>query len=160
MIADMDKFFQDFPNGHVVHAIRNPWSCFADYLKRPYPGSLTQYCQTWNSIQHFAYIYALKYPHNFHIVRVEDAMASKAETMSWLLERLNLPWDDAVLYPSFNGRKLESVYPWGTIVTPTTEVNRQTALELSQEQLKAVKTECTLMVKTFGYDSFYANLFQ
>lgn len=151
MIADTDKLFEDFPDAHIIHVIRNPLSCYADYLKRPYPGSLTQYCSTWNIIQHLSHVYRKKYKGQFHIVRVEDYMFNKAIVFGEILNNLSLPWSDTMLYPSFNGKKLDSVYPWGTIVTPTTEVNVQTALQLTKDQRKAVETETSLMIDVFGY---------
>jgi hypothetical protein len=39
---DGEQILSDFPNGHVLHVVRNPWSGYADTIKRPYPLSLAR----------------------------------------------------------------------------------------------------------------------
>lgn len=151
ILMDTDKIVADFPSAHVVHIVRNPFSGYADTVKRPFPFSLTRYCQIWNVVQLHAVTYASKYPANFHVVCYEDLVANPRQEMGQLLERLGLPWSDNVLYPSFNGKKLEQVYPWGTIKSATTEANHATAQELTSAQTAAIATECGLMLREWGY---------
>src|SRR5262249_55096518 len=42
-VVDADKILADFPHGHVLHIVRNPWSGYADTRKRPVPMSLQDY---------------------------------------------------------------------------------------------------------------------
>jgi hypothetical protein len=152
MIADFDKVIADFPEIKIIHIIRNPYSSYADYLKRPYPEyPQTKYAWTWNIIQHLAYTYERKYPNNFKTLRIEDFLADKKGTLSPILSWAAIEWSDNLTFPSFNGKKLDSVYPWGTIVTPTVEENLNTAKRLSPEQKKIISTECRLMIDAFGY---------
>jgi hypothetical protein len=58
-------------------------------------------------------------------------------------------------YPSFNGVKLEQVYPWGTIRIPTPEANMATANELAAEQKRDMKTETIVMQRLLGYENFF-----
>lgn len=151
-VFDTDKILSDFPDGHVVHIVRNPYSGYADTCKRPFPLSLKRYAWTWNLCQHFALTYREKYPARFHLVRFEDLVADPRTTLSTLLTRLGLAMSDRCLFPSFNGAKLEQVYPWGTIRIPTPEANLATANELSREVQNQIKTESGLMMKQLGYD--------
>ena len=151
---DAEKIFADFPIGHVVHVVRNPYSGFADTSKRPFPLSLERYTWTWSYCQLLALTYAGRYPRNFHILRFEDLVANPAAAMTNLCDRLGLSASDKCLYPSFNGTKLEEVYPWGTIRLPTTTANLATADELTSAQKQEIKSLAGVMMKLLGYDDF------
>jgi hypothetical protein len=153
-IFDTDKILADFPDGHVIHVVRNPWAGFSDTSKRPFPLGIKRYAWTWNLCQHMALTYQEKYPDRFHLVRFEDLVANPRATMEGLLGRLGLPMADACLHPSFNGVKLEQVYPWGTIRIPTPEANLATANELSAAQKAAIRTETRVMLGLLGYERF------
>src|SRR5262249_21273339 len=134
MVLDTEKIFGDFPESHIVHVVRNPYSGYADTKKRPFPLSLDRYTWTWNLCQHMALTYAEIYPNNFHIVRFEDLVASPKETTTKLCKQLGISWSETCLYPSWNGAKLEEVYPWGTIRIPTPEANVATMNLLSGDE--------------------------
>lgn len=152
MVLDTEKIFQDFPEGHVVHVVRNPWSGYADTKKRPFPLSLQRYAWTWNVSQHMALTYAERFPANFHVLRFEDMIADPKAQLSALCQRLGLSYSETLLYPSWNGRRLESVYPWGTIVTPTPEANLATKNELSEAEADQMRSLTSVMLKLLGYD--------
>jgi len=149
---DADRILGDFPKGHVIHVVRNPWSGYADTIKRPFPLSIERYAWTWAMMQHHALVYAGKFPDRFHILRFEDLVAVRRATMGKLAEQLKIGWDDSLLEPSWNGRKMDQVYPWGTIRTPTTEANIATMNELDAGQKAAIKAITALMLPHFGYD--------
>lgn len=153
-VFDTDKILADFPDGHVIHVVRNPYSGYADTSKRPFPLGIRRYAWTWNLCQHMALTYREKYPERFHLVRFEDLVADPRKTMQGLLARLGLPMADECLHPSFNGVKLEQVYPWGTIRIPTPEANLATANELSDAQKREIRTECQVMQRLLGYENF------
>jgi hypothetical protein len=149
---DGDKILADFPQGHVIHVVRNPWSGFADTIKRPFPLSAERYAWTWAMMQHHALVYANKAPDRFHILRFEDLVADRKSTMEKLANKLGIGWDDALLEPSWNGQKMQSVYPWGTIRTPTTEANIATMNELNSEQKAVIKSIARIMLKELDYE--------
>lgn len=153
-VFDTDKILADFPDGHVIHVVRNPYSGYADTSKRPFPLGIKRYGWTWNLCQHMALTYAEKYPTRFHLVRFEDLVADPKATMSTLLGRLGLPMSEECLHPSFNRVKLEQVYPWGTIRVPTPDANLATANELTETQKRDLKTETVVMQRLLGYDAF------
>lgn len=150
-VLDTDKILADFPDGHVVHVVRNPYSGYADTKKRPFPLSLARYTWTWNYCQMLAATYAARYPERFHVVRFEDLVADRRKTGEALCRRLGLGWSDALLYPSWNGRELKSVYPWGTIVTPTPEVNIATMNELSDHEKSEIRSLTVATRPLMGY---------
>lgn len=154
-VFDTDKILADFPDGHVIHVARNPYSGFADTSKRPFPLGLKRYAWTWNLCQHMALTYRDKYPGHFHLVRFEDIVADTPRTMGKLLKDMGLPESERCTYPSFNGVRLEEVFPWGTIRVPTTEANMATANELTAEQKRDMKTETLQMQRLLGYDQLF-----
>jgi hypothetical protein len=154
-VFDTDKIMRDWPDSQVVHVIRNPFSGFADTSKRPFPLPLLKYAWIWNICQHSALTYREKYAGRFHILRFEDLAASPRKAMGRLLQNLGLPASDQCSFASFNRHKLEQVYPWGTIKTPTPEANIATANELNGQQKRQIQTECHVMLDLCGYSTFY-----
>jgi len=153
-VFDTEKILADFPDGHVIHVIRNPYSGYADTKKRPYPLSLARYVWTWNLNQHMALTYAEKYPHNVHLVRFEDIVADTKGTMGRLCAKLGLAASPTCLRPSWNGQELKEVYPWGTIRIPTPEANVATMNELSEGEKAEVTRLSIVMQRILGYDRF------
>ncbi len=155
MVADTDKLFADFPSAHVIHVVRNPFSAYADYLKRPYgQQTLEEYLLAYNVAHHMAVNYSVKYPGRFHVVRLEDFLLDKRATLSPILERIGIPWDDSLLYPSFNGKVLETLPPWGTVEKPTAEYNESQAASLAPDVRARIRAECALLVDVFQYTRF------
>jgi hypothetical protein len=149
---DGDKILADFPQGHVIHVVRNPWSGFGDTIKRPFPLSAERYAWTWAMMQHHALVLARRHPDRFHIVRFEDLVADRRGTMGKLADQLGIAWDDALLEPSWNSKKLEQVYPWGTIRAPTTEANLATMNEVNADQKKVIREITAVMLPLLGYE--------
>jgi hypothetical protein len=153
-VLDAEKILTDFPDGHVLHVVRNPYSGYADTKKRPFPLSLDRYAWTWNLCQHIALTMAERFPHNFHILRFEDLVADTKAATTSVCKRLGLTPSDTCLYPSWNGKKLEEVYPWGTIRTPTPEANIATMNLLSHEEKARMKAQTAVMHRLLGYENF------
>ena len=151
IIFDTDKFFADFPEGSMVHVIRNPFSGYADTIKRPFPFSLVKYCQIWNVTQIHALVYKKKYNGRFHIVFAEDLFSEPENTMRTLLTEIKLPWHESVLSPSFAGKKMQQVFPWGTVKYPTSQANINTAAELTKTQHHEILTECSPILELLDY---------
>jgi hypothetical protein len=140
-VLDVDKFFMDFPEGHMVHTVRHPFAGYADTKKRPFPLSLDRYGWTWNLCQHKALIAEQRYVGRFHILRFEDMVSDPQQALGSILDRMGFDWSEACAAPTFNGMPLADIQPWGTIRTPTIAANEATKAELSaneQEQLAAL----------------------
>jgi hypothetical protein len=155
LVLDTEKILADFPDGQIIHVVRNPYSGYADTKKRPFPISLERYTWTWNLCQHLALTYAERYPRNFHILRFEDLAASRETALTRLCGRLGIEYSDTCLHPSWNASQLEEVYPWGTIRVPTPEVNVATMNLLSEEEKVKVKSLSIVMQRLLGYENFW-----
>lgn len=154
-VLDAEKFLADFPDGHLIHVVRNPYSGYADTKKRPFPLSLERYAWTWSYCQMLALTYAERYPDNVTVVRFEDLIADPRATMTRLCARLGVEFSEACLFPSWNGWKIEQVYPWGTIRVPTPEVNLATMNQLSDAEKAQVRSLTILMQRPLGYVGFW-----
>jgi hypothetical protein len=151
---DGDKILADLPQAHVLHVVRNPWSAYADTKKRPVPLPLEGYMLGWTLNQHYALLFARKFPERFHIVRAEDVMTDSKATLGALCEKLGLEASDTLATPSWNGSPLDEVYPWGTIRTPTPEANRATANELSADEQAEIATRTWQYLDVLGYANY------
>jgi hypothetical protein len=156
LVLDAEKIFEDFPDAHVLHVVRNPYSGYSDTKKRPFPLSLARYTWTWNLCQHMALTYAERYPKNFHVLRFEDLIADPKAAMTGVCGRLGVSYSDTCLYPSWNGAELREVYPWGTIRVPTPEVNVATMNQLTDEEKAQIKSLSVVMQRALGYENFWA----
>ena len=152
--VDSDKILTDLPDSHVLHVVRNPWSAYADTKKRPVPLSLKNYMLGWTLNQYFALLFKEQFPDRMHIVRTEDVMADPYKTLGELCEKLGLEKADSLKTPSWNGKALEEVYPWGTIRQANPTANLATANELSQAEKDQIKQLTWQYLDCFDYKNF------
>lgn len=151
---DGDKILRDLPNSHVLHVVRNPWSAYADTKKRPVPLSLEHYLLGWTLNQQHALRFQKQFAGHYHIVRAEDVMSNPHDTLGSLLEQLGLERSESLRKPTWNGKELTEVYPWGTIRTPTPEANKMTAEELSKDEREFIRSYTEHYQEVFGYRNF------
>jgi len=149
--VDADKILNELPAAHVLHVVRNPWSAYADTKKRPVPLSLAGYLLGWTLNQYYALRFQQQFPGRLHIVRAEDVMADPVGTLGAICKKLGLESSPTLSKPTWNGRELQEVYPWGTIRQATPEANRATALELSVEEREEVRTWAGHFLDAFDY---------
>jgi sulfotransferase family protein len=154
IVVDADQIVADVPGAHVLHVVRNPWSAYADTKRRPVPLPLRSYLLGWTLNQYHALLSKAQHPDRVHIVRAEDVMSDSTAALAPVCEALGIEVADSLQYPSWNGKPLDQVYPWGTIRTPTPEANHATALELSGEEQEEVRRRAWQYLELFGYSDF------
>ena len=153
--VDTDRILRDMPNAHVLHVVRNPWSAFADTSKRPVPMALDSYMLAWTVCQYYALQCRARHPERVHIVRIEDVMRDSRGTLGPICEKLGIdPHSASLSQPSWNGKTLTEVKPWGTIRIPTPEVNLATARELSEQQMEEIRVRTLPHLEIFDYKNF------
>lgn len=150
--VDADKILADCEDAHVLNVVRNPWSAYADTRKRAVPLSLAHYMTGWSVHQQYALTFASRFPGRVHVLRYEDIVADPVRTLAAVLARVGAGTSPAIATPSWNGRALEQVHPWGTIRTPTVEANQAAAKELSAAETEEIRMRVAPFLETFGYD--------
>ena len=154
IVVDSEKILSDFPEAHVLHAVRNPWSAYADTKKRPLPLSLESYLLGWTLNQYHALLYRERHPDRVRVLRFEDIVGDKTASLGGLCSHLGLEAAESLATPSFNGAALEEVYPWGTIRKATPKANRETAEELSLAERDEIRARAKPYVETLDYTGF------
>jgi len=140
LIIDLEKIFATIKNAHFVHVVRNPFSAYAETKKRPVPLGLQQYITLWTINQHFAIIYKRKYPKKLHIVHYEDLVRDPVATLFPVCEGVGVVNNDRALsYPTWNGIRLDEVFPWGTIKEPSEKANFDIAYSLNKEEIAEIQ---------------------
>ena len=150
--VDAEKIIADFPNAHVLHIVRNPYSAYADTKKRPVPYSIPRYMQTWNLMQLMALNFAEIYPKNFHMVKFEDMVADPKKFFTSLMKKFGLQYSKTLEFRSWNGKSVDDLVPWGTIRFATPEANLATMKELSKKEIEEIKKQTGVINKILGYD--------
>lgn len=157
--VDGDKIVSDYDgDGFVLHVVRNPFSAYADTKKRAVPLSIPHYMYGWNTCQYFAKLHQEKYPNNFFIVRFEDIVKEPVRVLSEVLQKMGINSSETLAYPSWHGNKLQEVYPWGTVRTPTEDANLKTAQELSKKEIAEIFDRTATYVDMLGYSDFYKKI--
>jgi hypothetical protein len=158
IVVDADKILADLPGGHVLHVVRNPWSAYADTKKRAVPRSIEHYMLGWTTCQYFALLHRERAPDRVHVLRYEDIVLDPGETLGRFCRELSLRPSPTLSKPTWNGRPLETVHPWGTIRTPSPEANVATALELSDAERDEVARRARPYLDLLGYGDFFDRL--
>lgn len=156
--VDTAKILADLPHAHVLHVVRNPFSAYADTKKRPLPLSLTDYMLRWNLHQHFALTGRALYPERVHLLRIEDVMSDSRGVLGELLASLGLSDSETLARPSWNGRTLQEVYPWGTLRAVTPEANRATAAELTDTEVAQIAALAWQYLDRLSYAEFMTSV--
>ncbi|GIW41606.1 MAG: hypothetical protein KatS3mg076_2183 [Candidatus Binatia bacterium] len=154
VVVDTPAILADFPDAHVVHVVRNPWSAYADTKKRPVPLSLDRYMATWCLVQQHATAFERMYPGRVHLLRYEDVVREPEVVLGSLCRKMGLRPDESLRRPSWNGEPLEEVFPWGTIRKATPETNEATARELSLQERERITAWAAPWLGKFGYEDF------
>jgi len=152
--VDADKIVADLPGAHVLNVVRNPWSAYADTKKRAVPLPMAHYLTGWCLHQQAALTFSARHPDRVHVLRFEDIIVDPVRVLGGFLAKLGIGPDEALKWPSWNGKRLQEVYPWGTVRTPTPEANRATADELSDAEKEEIRQRTQPFLDLFGYASF------
>ncbi len=150
---DADRMVRDFPDIKIIHIIRNPLSAYRDTKRRPFPLPLNRYLITWNIYHSTVEMYKNMYPQNVKIFRYEDLVENKEEFMKSISCFINVSFNEAMLYPSWNGIEIKDlVAPWGTVLKSTKDYNRDIIDELSDDEKKQIIAGTSALSHHFKYD--------
>lgn len=152
IVVDADKILRDLPGAHVLHVVRNPWSAYADTKKRAVPLSMAHYLTGWTLCQHYALSFKEMFPDRIHILRYEDIIRNPQGVLGDLGRKIGFGPSTTMSAPSWNGKPLKEVYPWGTIRIPTPEANIATGRELSETESTEVVRRTKPLLREFGYE--------
>lgn len=156
---DAHKIIHDFPDGHIVHIVRNPFSAYSDTKLRPFPLPLRQYVISWNLYHHILMMQQRLYPDHITLVRYEDIVSDTERTMKFICSKIGIHFSETMLYPSFNGVNItDNIYPWGTINKATQAENEAAADRLSIDEISMIIKLSSLMVDQFQYRPFAQQL--
>lgn len=154
IVVDADKIVEDYENSYVLQVVRNPWSAYADTKKRAVPLSIAHYMTGWCFNQMSAMTFSQKYPDRVFMLRFEDIVADPVKTLSGVLRKMGIGTSETLSWPSWNGNRMEQVYPWGTVRTPTPEANFNTACELSDAEVAEIRQRTQTLLGPLGYENY------
>lgn len=149
---DAERMIKDFPNIKIIHIIRNPFSAYRDTKRRPFPQDITKYLITWNIYHSTVEMFAKMYPNNVKIFRYEDEVGNKEKFMRDVAKFIGIDFNESMLYPSWNGKRIDTdIAPWGTVLRSTEEYNAEIIDELSFEEKRQIIAGTTALARHFNY---------
>lgn len=149
---DAQRMIKDFPNIKIIHIVRNPFSAYRDTKRRPFPQDLSKYLITWNIYHSTVEMFAKMYPDNVKIFRYEDEVADKETFMKNVADFIGVEYSDTMLYPSWNGKRIDSdIAPWGTVLRSTEEYNASIIDELNDDEKAQIVAGTTALARHFEY---------
>ncbi len=154
IIIDADKILGDFPNAHILHIVRNPWSAYADTKKRPIPLSLRDYMLGWIVNQYYALLYQKKFSAQVHILRIEDIMENPSKILGDICQKIGLETSQSLAKPTWNGELLDTIYPWGTLKEATPEYNKLVTKNLTDQERLEIHYYAWQYLTVFDYKDF------
>lgn len=150
---DAERMVRDFPDVRIMHIVRNPFSAYRDTKRRPFPQPLSKYLITWNIYHSTVEMHANMYPENIRIFRYEDLVNDKVNFMKNVADFIGVQFEEAMLYPSWNGVEIkDNIAPWGTVLKSTSEYNEAIIDELSDAERKQIASGTAALARHFGYD--------
>lgn len=149
---DSGRMIKDFPEMKIMHIIRNPFSAYRDTKRRPFPQTLERYMITWNIYHSTVAMYEGMYPENVKIFRYEDLVHDKKKFMNEVAKFVGVPFEESMLYPSWNGKEITTdIAPWGTVLRSDENYNASIINELSAEERNQIKVASKALALHFGY---------
>lgn len=149
---DSDRLIHDFPEMKLIHIVRNPFSAYRDTKRRPFPQTLNRYIITWNIYHSTVEMFEKMYPKNVKIFRYEDLVFDKKRFMESMSAFIGIPFNDSMLYPSWNGKEIrDMIAPWGTVLKSTEAYNAEIIAELSEVDRLQIRDATLPLAKHFGY---------
>lgn len=149
---DAGRMIKDFPEMKIMHIIRNPFSAYRDTKRRPFPQTLERYMITWNIYHSTVAMYEGMYPENVKIFRYEDLVHDKKKFMNEVAKFVGVPFEESMLYPSWNGKEITTdIAPWGTVLRSDENYNASIIDELSDDERKQIKMASKALALHFGY---------
>jgi hypothetical protein len=71
-----------------------------------------------------------------------------------VMEKIGVAKSTTLAKPTWNGKLMNQVYPWGTVRTPTPEANRATAEELSPAEKEEIFIRAKPYLTAFDYEHY------
>ena len=115
----VDRFFRDYPDGHLVSIIRNPRNWLPSAVNKP--KSRSQFNGTekalgvWRRSAEGMRRNAERYPGKVTLLEFERLISDTETVMRRFARRLGLDYDPTLAIPTFNGEPLESNSTFTTV---------------------------------------------
>lgn len=149
--VDAETMLADFPEARIVVVVRNPWSAYAETRQRPVPLSIEHYTTGWCVHLQAALAAAERFPDNVHLVRFEDVVDDAEACLGEVLATMGIEAASSLGVPTWNGRELPEVRPWGTIRVPSAEANEEMRRALGEAETLEVRRRTGPLLGTLGY---------
>jgi len=139
IVVDVDRVLVECPGARIMHVVRRPTSGFADFRRRVPEMELASYCLKWSLVNALGFAFAAKYPARVTTVRLDRLIGDREAEMRRLATWLGLAWDPGLLAPSWNGRPLARLGPFGGVPVVSAQHERAAAACLSSAERAAIQ---------------------
>lgn len=133
--GSLERYFEDYPDGHLISIIRHPASWFASASRHGYGSDPEAALQPWQVSAEAALRAAERAPDKVTIVLFDDLVHRTREVMTMLCGRLGMAYHDCLLTPTFNGMPMLSNSSYRSVagVDPQATERHRTLLAPEQQ---------------------------
>jgi len=140
IVIDAGEILADFPDARLLHVVRNPLAGIVDFRRRHPDFPVAAYAARWSAVNGAAVRAQQDYPSSLLLIDFADLVTNRMEAMRRVIGFLQLPFEDVLLRPGWNGRDLDEsdMGPFGGVpaIDPTRE-ERLPAM-LSEDEREAL----------------------
>lgn len=140
LALDWDLIRLDLPDARMVHVVRNPCATFVDTKKRRPGMSAEGFARRWSVVNTIAAWHATRYPAQFRLLSYSELVRSRKDAMVDLASWLGIEFDDALLTPTWNGKVLQAMGPFGGVPEISEDYERAQVDVLSARDRASLET--------------------
>ncbi len=105
---NIENFFNDYPDGKIIHIIRNPVNWYSSSKKHSEEyKNLVKSIRLWNKSSLKAIALSKKYK-NFKVILFEDLVKKTEKTTKILCQWIKIKWKKNLLVPTYDGKTIKA----------------------------------------------------
>lgn len=132
LLYDAPDIFCDFPKARMVHLVRSPLTTFHDTRLRLPHLTVEEFCRIWNLTVYTAHSLEKAFPGRFRRFRYEKLISQRSRTLKEICRFFGIRFSSILSRPSWNGRRLDRIPPFGGIPEPSHKYEQQAERALSE----------------------------
>lgn len=109
LVIDTHEILADFPDTKLIHVARDPLAGIGDFRRRHPDFPVSAYAARWSAVNVAALEAHRDFPAAVLLVSFGELAGNREATMRRVAEFLELPFEESMLQPCWNGKALDEI---------------------------------------------------